>query len=389
MTSSESDLHPPQDPLDECLKNARWPEPTGLQGNRLEAQWEHLAAERARSRRRLARWTLAASVLLALSAGWGGWLLLRPGPPQAHPPDSQTTQPQLAEDTTPNRQETNTNPSQGQAPTRYEQAMFSATIHRKQKARVLRKMQPLIQTLNQALNDPQVDLAKHCEPLLPHRLAYEQLILTRIGSWTQTEQKAALKVLKEIGSRQAIPVLDRLSRDPKFEKIAWPVALHLATPQQLAQWATSDSPTQRREALQTLVQRDEDFQALGTYLHLVAQPKTRSLAIEVLKNEPQPPVDSLFAFLSEGTKKQRHVAGLVLGRIANPAVTKRLTALARKQGFPPEVMIALLNSSDQQAIRFLSRATRDPLARTAVQLARLEWELISYTATFPQPMEIY
>ena len=121
-----------------------------------------------------------------------------------------------------------------------------------------------------------------------------------------------------------------------------------------------------------------------------SRPATRESALSVLAAEKAPPIESLFAALKQGTKEQRHAAGLALGRLQNPDVTKALLALAREQSFPPEVMLGLLNSTDRDAANFVKYASRrHPQARSAVQLAFLEWELISYTSQFPHPLEIH
>ncbi len=52
-------------------------------------------------------------------------------------------------------------------------------------------------------------------------------------------------------------------------------------------------------------------------------------------------------------------------------------------------MLGLLNSSDRNAAKFLNQAKHNPTARTAVQLACLEWEMISYKSLFPHPLEIH
>jgi hypothetical protein len=122
---------------------------------------------------------------------------------------------------------------------------------------------------------------------------------------------------------------------------------------------------------------------------LVALPDSRKLAVSVIAADPNPPIEPLFASLKTGTKEQRHAAGLVLGQMKNPQVTKQLLALAKDRSFPPEVMLGLLNSSDEGALKFLRQAKHLPEARTAVQLACLEWELISYASQFPHPLEIH
>jgi hypothetical protein len=125
MATSDPNL--PIDPLDECLKSARWPEPTGLERNRLEARWESLARKRFESRRRLFRWTLAASVLLALGLGYGGWLLMGPGQPEPMPPDANGNSPQLADRPTIKQEEPLV-----RTPTPYEELAFFVAAQQRQ-----------------------------------------------------------------------------------------------------------------------------------------------------------------------------------------------------------------------------------------------------------------
>ena len=379
--------NPNPDPLEEYLKTARWPEPSSLVRNRLEARWESLAHERARSRRRLARWALAASVVLAAGIGWGGWRLLNRGQSDGPPPAPDRIPSQMADqsETRPIR------PAERvvRPPTRYEQLAFEVMVQRQKQSRVRQNPQPLIEALHTVLEQPEADVAELCQPLQRERSAYENLILSSIGRWNLDEQIAGLRILKELGSPRAILVLEPLSRDPEFRNHAWPVALHLAPAKLLARWAKTGRPEEQKDALGQLLARREDNQALGEFLRLVAHPDVRAPALEIVEADADPPVMALFAFLQQGTKDQRHAAGLVLGRIATPEITKHLLAIAKQQSFPPEVMTAILNTSDEQAAEFLVRATQIPQARSAVQLACLEWEIISYKATFPQSLEIH
>jgi hypothetical protein len=389
MATSDSHSEIPEDPLDDCLKHARWPEPTGLERNRLEARWESLALARLYAWRRLMRWTLAASVLLALGLGVGGWLLLRPGEAEVLPQPKNVTSPSLA-DVPDVKQEAieNGQPFVRDA-TPYEELAFAVAANQRRTVIENRQAEPLIQVLASVLKEPEADVARLCQSLKTERATYESLILSRIAVWNRDEQRAALKVLKEIGSPRAIPVLDQLSRDQEFAKDAWPIALHLAPFALLGTWAKTGTSTQRKDAMQRLLSHKDDPKALAMLLHLVALPDSRKLAVSVIAADAHPPVEQLFAALKRGTKEQRHAAGLVLGQLKNPKVTKQLLAMAKEQAFPSEVMLGLLNSSDRDAFMFLKQANQHPQARTAVQLACLEWELISYASQFPHPLEIH
>jgi HEAT repeat protein len=323
--------------------------------------------------------------MLAMGIGWAGGMFWTPGRPKIIPSLPKVTPPQLADQPQPGE----TTPDLVRSPTTYEEVVFQAAVQHRRQVRGNLLPQPLVLALNHVLNEPETDMAKLCEPLIARRTAYENSILSNLGSWNRAEQHAALKILRKIGSPRAVPVLDRLSRDPEFAKIAWPVALQLAPAKLLGRWARTDTPAHRKEAIQRLLSRREDAEAIGEFLKLVAQPDSRTLAIEVIKAEKNPPVEALFASLDGGTREERHTAGLVLGRIATPDITRQLLALATQNSFPPEVMIGLLNSSDQQAARFLNQAKRNPQAQAAVQLACLEWEMISYTSMLPEPLEIH
>jgi hypothetical protein len=389
MVASDSQADPPDDPLDECLKHARWPEPTGVERNRLEARWESLALARFHARRRLMRWTLAASVLLALGLGVGGWLLLRPGEPDVLPQPNHVTSPNLADGPEVKREAIETKEPIVRDATPYEELAFAVAASHRQRAKENQQATPLVQVLNTVLKEPEADVARLCQSLGAQRATYEALILSRIAAWDKTEQRAALLVLREIGSPRAIPVLDHLSRDPEFAKDAWPVALQLAPVPLLGTWAKTGTLDQRKDALRKLLSKRDDPTAVAMLLHLVALPDSRPLTISVIAAAANPPVEPLFAALKRGTKEQRHAAGLVLGQLKDPLVTKQLLAMAKDQAFPSEVMLGLLNSADRDAAAFLKQASHHPQARTAVQLACLEWELISYASQFPQPLEIH
>ncbi len=389
MTTSHSDPHSPQDPLEDCLKHARWPQPTGLQRNRLEAQWSRLALERSRSRKRFFRWAMAASMFLAVGLGLAGWTLWNADDVQVVPRDPHISPPRMAEKpVVPQKQKTPPE-SLVRSATRYEKLVFAMAARQQRQAQVNRQPQPLVHALNRLFEEPDADAQKLCEPMQSQRAAYADLLLRHLGSWDENRQRAALKVLAEIGSYRAIPVLDRLGRDPEFAKRAWPVALRLAPARLLGNWARTVPVLKRKDVLQTLLQKQDDPQSLPEFLHLVAQPASRELALQTIKQEPKPPVEALFAFLKQGSKEQRHTAGLVLGTIATPDITRQLLALARQYGFPPEVMTGLLNSSDQEAARFVAIVRQNPQTQSAVRLAYYEWHWVSYTSSLPQPSEIY
>ena len=384
MTDSE----PPFDPLDECLKQARWPEPTAWERNRLEAQWESLALNRFHARRRLMRWMLAASVLLALGLGMGGWMLWRPNEPKIIPQDPRVPAPELADSVDEKPEQSPPGETVVRAPTRYEALAFAAASQR-HKPRQNAEAKPLVQVLKAILENSKADVPTLSQSLKGRQSFYETVILSRIAFWDRSEQRAALKVLKEIGSPRAIGVLDQLSRNPEFARDAWPVALHLASIRMLGEWANTGTLAQRKDAMQQLLSREHDPSGLALLLHLVARPASRDLALSVLAADPTPPIEPLFAALKTGNKEQRHAAGLALGRLKDPKVTQALLAMAKEQSFPPEVMLGLLNSTDRDAANFVKQAHRHPEARTAVQLAYLEWELISYASQFPHPLEIH
>ncbi len=388
MTASHSNPNRPGDPLDDCLKHARWPEPTGLQRNRLEAQWDRLAAQRLRARQRVFRWVIAASMFLAVGLGFAGWTIWNADEPQVTLPGPNVSPPRMARKRALPEEDNPPPEPLARSATRYEKLAFEMAVRHRRQARVNREPQKLVDALRQLIEHPDAGVPKLCGPLEPERAAYETLLLTHLGSLNPAQQQAALKILAEIGSPRAIPVLDRLSRDPEFEKSAWPVALRLAPAGLLGSWARRVPAPRREDVLKMLIRRPEDPQTLPVFLHLIAQPALRESALRVIEQDPDPPVEDLFAFLKRGTKEQRHTAGLVLGKIATPEITTQLLALARDENLPPEVMTALLHSPDKDAARFVKLAQQNPQTRPAVQLAYVEWQWISYTSNFPLPVEI-
>jgi hypothetical protein len=78
---------------------------------------------------------------------------------------------------------------------------------------------------------------------------------------------------------------------------------------------------------------------------------------EIVRQEP--PVEDLFAAMSNERMRVRMDAARTLGGLNNPAVSRRLAQMAINNINRREALVALLSSSDPVARQFLAAAQQD------------------------------
>jgi hypothetical protein len=96
--------------------------------------------------------------------------------------------------------------------------------------------------------------------------------------------------------------------------------------------------------------------SLRPYLERVADPQTRAAALAELDGMTPPPVEPLFASLSDPHAELREAAALALGRIDGPALTRRLIGMVERDQSRREAFLALASSRGREAQRFVRGA---------------------------------
>jgi hypothetical protein len=133
-----------------------------------------------------------------------------------------------------------------------------------------------------------------------------------------------------------------------------PVPSHAMRPPSKSQPRT---PPERPDLILSLL-RTPDGAAVGRYLDLVSDPKTRTDALAALSRVANPPTDRLLAALNDPLVPRRVAAALVLGRIDGPVLTRRLITMVAADQNRREALIALASSRGKDAREFVERAAR-------------------------------
>jgi HEAT repeat protein len=104
--------------------------------------------------------------------------------------------------------------------------------------------------------------------------------------------------------------------------------------------------------------RTPDGAAIGRYLDLVSDQKTRTDALGALSRVANPPTDRMLAALNDPLVPRRVAAALALGRIDGPVLTRRLITMVAADQNRREALIALASSRGKEAREFVERAAR-------------------------------
>ncbi len=391
MSRDEDPLMSPdaEDPLDQMLDAARWPEPRPDRLKRLQEHWRRLSP--ARPPRQRPGWTaagvaIAAGLLIGVVLWQWGVRRSPPRPPRApritaqpsrrlHPANSLTAVPGKREmpsrpavsDESPPRSPSG--PADGDArvlarsrpATPYERLAFRVLAGRRQPSDDQRRRRLLERAIARYVADPTSNLDELAEPLLAWRGDCEQLLADRIGRSRGPQKIAAIELLGCVGSRRSVPLLLALRGDAAVHSAALRSLVRLADSETIGQAASAETdPCLQQHLLAALLAR-HDARSVAVYLRLVCERPTAEAALAALGGEDHPPVDLLFRFLRSPTRTQRTAAALALASLNDQGVTEKLVQMVVREGNRQEALVALLASSDPRAVRFVTLARRDPL----------------------------
>ena len=405
------------DPLERLLQAAAWPEPDPDRVARLERRWRELSPARARRKwqSRIAVWLAVAAGLLAAIAL--GWLLPRPEaegdrtapgrqmavteqaapkpveqPSVSGPPHDDLP----ANDLPPARPPRLDSFARSRPPTAYEALVFRSITRSRRPA----DDEPaddgpaddepaddlLDAALRRRLADADADPDEVAEPLLADRESYERALVWEIqdaggprqdaGGPRQDaggpRQAAAIELLGRVGSRRSVPLLIELSRRADTHSPAVRALARLADPDTLGQLVGLETDAELQQELLAALFARPDRRSVAIYLTFVSARDTGEAALAALDRVASPPVDLLFDFFNAPQQKQRRAAAVVLGRLDDPEIPRRLIGMVAGSVKRPVALVALVASSDQQALRFVALAERDPAWTGPVHAARLQ-----------------
>lgn len=379
------------DPLDRLLQSAAWPEPEPERVARLEQRWRWLSRARARRKRRsrAVAWLAVAVGLLAAVAL--GWRLLRPSgksegtapgwqtvateqpPPQTAEQEPITQRPQdepLVNDLPQVRPEKVDSLAPSRPATAYEALVFRS-ITRNRRLAVQEPADDLLElALRRRLSDSEADLDEVAKPLLAARQSYERALVWQVQDASGPRQVAAIELLGCVGSRQSIPLLIELSRRAPTHAPAMRALARLADPDTLGQLASLETDAKLQQELMAELLGRQDRRSVAAYLTLVSTRSTSQPALAALDCVQSAPAELLFEFFDAPQQRQRVAAAVVLGRLDDPEIPRRLIQMVAHDVRRPEALVALVASSDQEALRFVALAERDPMWMGSVHAAR-------------------
>ena len=337
------------DPLDELLSVARFPLPADRSILRLEKTWREL---RRPARRIVPVLSAAAAVMLVI----GAWALLW---------REATLQTEMGVATSPPRRHAPDAPagfSAGRPATTLELALVRVVEVRDREATTL----PVRRTAD---NDREV---------IEARLA---LVIA------QSNGKVAAGIAEQfcaVATTRSLPLVLKLAQREQTRPATIDALARLADAETLAQWArASQSSDERRRLIAGMISRMSSSEAQA-YLELVSRPESRDDALAALKDAKASLADGFFDAIDSPRADLRVAAAMALGRMEQPAVSRRLIEMVAADRSRREAFLALAASREQAARQFMQRAAqshrfagqaRSALAQVQVQGSNHQYSL--------------
>ena len=348
------------DPLDELLAEARWPELSPESIQRLTGHYRRL--RRARLVWRNISIGLAAAAAVALVAG----VSLRPmvqsrdvaeRPAATAPAERRPVAIRPPEPSPPHV-------SAGRAPSALEMILFRAQERRQATSLSASGNDPpdrMQVSLDELVANPSADPAPITRSLIGRDDANEaeRWLVDAISRESGDRARAALRLLSEVGSARSLPALVAAAKDPALRTAALPGLIRLADERTLAGLVRVEQDRRTRERLLAALLRREMASALPLFLDFVddPDPQVRHAALAALDAMGDPPVEGLIAMLDAPRMERRFAAARALGRAAEPETLWRILSWVDRPERRREVLVALLASPDPLAQAALARAS--------------------------------
>jgi hypothetical protein len=131
-------------------------------------------------------------------------------------------------------------------------------------------------------------------------------------------------------------------------------------PQLLVSLARQEKDLKKQRELIAELLRSESNAAVALYLELVADSRTRRVALDALDDVKEPPVEGLIGELWNWRVAVRFAAARALGRIDGPETTRELVRLIERNTQKREALAALMYSGGPDAAEFMAGARNVP-----------------------------
>ncbi|HVW36212.1 MAG TPA: hypothetical protein VHB99_02865, partial [Pirellulales bacterium] len=394
------------------------PEPTEVQVERLRRRWFLL--RRGRQSRGAAPWAVAAIAAgLLVAAGAAGWrwlgepsLRLAPDRKASQAPTNRLASVPRSDGQALSRPESERRrvdlPMAGAASlalTSYEQVAAMAVLRRREEMKPVSNIaasasldeKPLEWALAALTEEAESELiesedskkpapslawrasaAKSAASLAPQAERYEPAlwaILRDRRAAMRPRRLAAARLLSQLATPHSAFVLERLARVAEFHAAAIVgLARVVGVDRRVELIAAERQSDLQRVLLASLLERG-DASAVERFLGYVDHPAWRRLALAAAQDATQPPVDMLFALLTDPRISLREAAAMTLGNVADPTVPARLARHVAENVSRREALLGLLTSPSQQSAGFVRQAKQDLQLMATVQ--SVEYELFS------------
>jgi len=364
--------HDRNDPLDQLLHNAYWPEPEKERLDRLWHQWVTR-----RSVRTVRTWIPMAAAAALLLAVFGGLLGRR-----------YANQRRLVE-STPGPVETATmdhdlEPVESRAATAYETIIMLVAERRRapveQSENVTREPHPIEQAVGQLIDNPDAEPHAIIESMRTNADWTSDRLEADLAQFIRGQagprQLAAVRLLGCVATRRSLALLHELSSIPACRAAAVPGLAHLVDPFTVARLAAEENDIKlKRDLLAELIQRDGPT-AVTLFLNFVVDRRSLEVAMEAVDLVSVAPTETLFQMLESSNYPLRIAAARVLGRLDRPVIAQRLAGMVLRDTNRREALIALLSCPNQGAAQFLALAQRDTTLASNIRAARFQLQAL-------------
>jgi len=367
---------PNNDPLDELLRSAHWPERDQAVAAKLEQRWQRVRRQRRFVER--ARILGASFTLLVLFGGTITWRLATVDPPvpsgidvaSEDPPDqvhAPSTESVVAE------RDVRSIPAAFPAISRVARPYELAILRREREARANEKRQrEKVSPVETEMDTDTVEeivarlVANRDEDVHAAAVALdksqpnaETQLLQLVEESRGATQGVALRLLANLATRESLMVLVNHSLRARCPDEVSTAIERLCETQELAELAYRANTSARRQVWIAAILRRDATQSTPVYLALLRDPQITADAVAVIADAENPPIEGLFAALASPDKAERLVAARALAARNDPAVSTRLAQIVMQDNARREALVALLMSKDRVAGEFLAYARTD------------------------------
>jgi hypothetical protein len=224
---------------------------------------------------------------------------------------------------------------------------------------------------------PKNEPAPEKQPLTRTPTPYETLLF----KVAIDKRKAAIKAMRQQSVERPLEQTAKIEIPPKPNPPNHTTPVRVMLPYADAKTLTrlinkEENPELQEEMFADLLARG-DMNSVGVYLDFVSQRGYAERALSILGDMKTPPTEMLFGFLCGAHTPRRLAAALVLGRIDGPETSRKLYLMVRSNVSRQEAMVALLASSGNDASYYVNLAKKDLSLAGILNGASYQYRLLS------------